>query len=155
VIRKLNHREHAVAEEILAVQLPAYRIEADLVGFDGIPALHDTLETLMACETEEFYGTYRDERLAGMIACEPEGTALCISRVVVHPDFFRQGIGRLLVTELEAVARENSSVDRLRVMTGVDNAPAVKLYRSLGFVDTDVREVAPGVQAVFLEKSLG
>jgi ribosomal protein S18 acetylase RimI-like enzyme len=153
MIEKLKHQERAVAEEILSVQLPAYRIEADLVGFDGIPALHDTVETVQA-SAEEFYGTYREGRLAGMIACEPEGTALRISRVVVHPDFFRQGIGRLLVTEMERVAREKNGVDRMRLMTGVDNAPAVNLYRSLGFVETEVREVAPGLQAVFLEKQL-
>ncbi|HEU4965088.1 MAG TPA: GNAT family N-acetyltransferase, partial [Bacilli bacterium] len=63
-IRPLDLTDKKEAMQLLAVQIPAYRVEADLIGFDGIPPLHDTLETLQACG-ESFYGAFLDGELVG------------------------------------------------------------------------------------------
>ena len=62
-----------------------------------------------------------------------------IHNIAVHPDFRRQGIGRLLLEQVVAAAR---CQDRLRVTLDVrfSNAPAQNLYRSFGFVTQGVRK---------------
>ena len=62
-----------------------------------------------------------------------------IHNIAVHPDFRRQGIGRLLLEQVVAAARRQ---DRLRVTLDVrfSNAPAQSLYRSFGFITRGVRK---------------
>jgi [ribosomal protein S18]-alanine N-acetyltransferase len=62
-----------------------------------------------------------------------------IHNIAVHPDFRRQGIGRLLLEQVVAAARRQ---DRLRVTLDVrfSNAPAQNLYRSFGFIARGLRK---------------
>ena len=62
-----------------------------------------------------------------------------IHNIAVHPDFRRQGIGRLLLEQVVDAARRQ---DRLRVTLDVrfSNAPAQNLYRSFGFVIRGLRK---------------
>jgi ribosomal-protein-alanine N-acetyltransferase len=62
-----------------------------------------------------------------------------IHNIAVHPDFRRQGIGRLLLEQVVAAARRQ---DRVRVTLDVrfSNAPAQNLYRGFGFVTRGVRK---------------
>ena len=62
-----------------------------------------------------------------------------IHNIAVHPDFRRQGIGRLLLEEVVDAARRQ---ERLRVTLDVrfSNAPAQNLYRSFGFVTRGLRK---------------
>jgi [ribosomal protein S18]-alanine N-acetyltransferase len=62
-----------------------------------------------------------------------------IHNIAVHPDFRRQGIGRLLLEEVVAAARREK---RLRVTLDVrfSNASAQNLYRSFGFVTRGLRK---------------
>ena len=62
-----------------------------------------------------------------------------IHNIAVHPNFRRQGIGRLLLEQVVAAARRQ---DRVRVTLDVrfSNAPAQNLYRSFGFLTRGVRK---------------
>ena len=62
-----------------------------------------------------------------------------IHNIAVHPDFRRQGIGRLLLEQVVDTARRQ---ERLRVTLDVrfSNAPAQNLYRSFGFVIRGLRK---------------
>jgi [ribosomal protein S18]-alanine N-acetyltransferase len=62
-----------------------------------------------------------------------------IHNIAVHPDFRRQGIGRLLLEQVVDAARRQA---RLRVTLDVrfSNAPAQNLYRSFGFVIRGLRK---------------
>ena len=62
-----------------------------------------------------------------------------IHNIAVHPDFRRQGIGRLLLEQVIAAARSH---ERLRVTLDVrlSNTPAQNLYRSFGFVTRGLRK---------------
>ena len=62
-----------------------------------------------------------------------------IHNIAVHPDFRRQGIGRLLLDQVIAAARRQK---RLRVTLDVrfSNTPAQNLYRSFGFVTRGLRK---------------
>jgi [ribosomal protein S18]-alanine N-acetyltransferase len=62
-----------------------------------------------------------------------------IHNIAVHPDFRRQGIGRLLLEQVIVAARRQ---ERLRVTLDVrfSNTPAQNLYRSFGFVTRGLRK---------------
>ncbi|RJE87502.1 GNAT family N-acetyltransferase [Paenibacillus sp. 1011MAR3C5] len=142
-----HHQNRGVAEQLLAVQLPAYRIEADIIGFWDIPPLRDTAETIMK-SSETFVGYRLDGALAGFISFEDEGDARDICRMVVHPDYFRRGIAKSL---LAYVLEDAGKHKKVKVSTGAKNEPAIALYRSFGFVDAGAIEIAPEVKLALFE----
>ncbi|MCP3919931.1 MAG: GNAT family N-acetyltransferase [bacterium] len=109
---------------------------ARLVGFDGIPPLHETLEDVLTSCIDWLVAS-GDERVLGAIGFTREADVVDIDRLMVDPDFARRGIGRAL---LERAISESSAI----VSTGRDNVPALELYRSLGFEGIADREVSPG-----------
>lgn len=59
-----------------------------------------------------------------------------IGSIMVHPQARGRGLGRRLVTSLLAWAEAHSGVDgRVFLQVEATNAPAIALYRSLGFTD--------------------
>ncbi|MBX5333803.1 GNAT family N-acetyltransferase [Rhodococcus fascians] len=124
------------AEKILAVQRSAYAVEAELIGDDRIPLLHESVDDLCAAQVHWLVALDLDEILGAAAWSGSE-----IDRLVVAPHAHRQGIGRGLVTAaLNCIAGE-----RVLVATGRDNAPARRLYESLGFVHSQNQEVLPGL----------
>jgi ribosomal protein S18 acetylase RimI-like enzyme len=132
----LDLSDGTVLHELWTVQRLAYAVEAELIGFDGIPPLHETPEELRACD-ETFLGLYDEEGLAGAVSYRLEGSTVDICRLVVHPRAHRRGIASKLLDALP----DGPQV----VSTGSKNEPALRLYRKQGFVETGTREVAPGV----------
>ena len=151
MIVQLPHQERETAEQIRGVQIPAYRVEAELIGFDGIPALQETAEQLMQSR-ETFYGSFADGELAGVIAFEQGEGRVQITRLVVHPNHFRRGIAGAL---LHYVLALHGEAQRVVVHTGAKNRPAIHLYEKYGFVLTGEREVAPGFYLAELELAKG
>lgn len=148
MIRLIDVTNQEMAKSLLEVQLPAYKVEAELIGFDGIPALKDTVETLSNCG-ETFYGYFIDEELAGAISYKEDEEMVDIHRLIVHPDHFRKGIGKELVSYiLDIVACGRKVI----VSTGAQNYPAMQLYRSLGFEEKKDVEVGPGIFVTLLER---
>jgi ribosomal protein S18 acetylase RimI-like enzyme len=64
---------------------------------------------------------------------------LCVYEVDVAEGYRRRGIGRRLLGELEAVARERG-IEEGFVLTEAGNAAAMRLYESAGGVRSDVVE---------------
>ncbi|WP_051410014.1 hypothetical protein [Brevibacillus panacihumi] len=72
MIRLIDNTNPDMAAHILRVQIPAYRVEARLMNFDGIPPLQDTLESIQA-SAETFLGYFdADDDLAGFLSFEEE-----------------------------------------------------------------------------------
>jgi ribosomal protein S18 acetylase RimI-like enzyme len=130
------------------LQRAAYAVEALLIGFDGIPALHESLEQLGACD-ESFLGIRDESRLVGAVSWTrlPNG-ALDICRLVVHPDAHRRGIATALLDALDSI----ESADLTIVSTGTANLPALALYHRRGFKPAGERQIAPCVTVTLLER---
>jgi ribosomal protein S18 acetylase RimI-like enzyme len=120
----------------------AYAVEADLIGFDGIPALAESLEQLRA------------RPLRWLASLDPTGTPMAfvawqhtdtgdidIDRLCVDPAYFRRSLATGLLTHLLTT----QLVGDVTVSTGAANAPAVALYTRLGFVPTGTSEPEPGL----------
>ncbi|AHM67871.1 gcn5-like N-acetyltransferase [Paenibacillus polymyxa SQR-21] len=132
-----------IVSQIWRLQHVAYRLEAELIGFDEIPPLMDTLETLRSCG-ESFYGWLEDDELLGALAVQSESSgSLTLTRMMVHPDHFRKGIADSL---MKHVLNEYRNVPLFIVTTGTLNTPAVTLYQKHGFHPVSAAKVAPGVE---------
>jgi len=142
MIRALDVKDPEVAKRVLVIQHLAYAVEAELIGFDGIPPLQEDLTGLMA-STEHWLGSYDGDTLVAAVAYEfPDPTTVEISRLVVDPAHARKGHGRALLDHLDDLERRPTSL----VSTGSANAPAVTLYLTRGYTETTRTSIAPGVQ---------
>ena len=96
MIQKIKISQAREAVQILELQRLSYRIEADLIGSEAIPALNETLEQLQDC-TETFYGFLEGQKIVGAISFKLEHDTLDIHRIMVHPNHFRKGIACALL----------------------------------------------------------
>lgn len=94
-------------------------------------------------------------RLAGSLTLWDVAGEGEIANVAVHPDFWRQGIGRALVqTALEKAAELGLKRILLEVRAG--NEPAQTLYRTFGFAEDGRRTgyYANGEDAILMSVTL-
>lgn len=145
---RLDLADPATLRRLWELQRAAYAVEAGLIGFDGIPALRETLAGLRGCG-ETFLGVSGVSGLAGAVSWtrRHDGT-LDICRLVVHPRAHRRGIATTLLDRLDAVEPAELTV----VSTGTANRPALALYQRRGFVPAGQRQIAPGVTITLLER---
>jgi ribosomal protein S18 acetylase RimI-like enzyme len=130
-IALLDHRSREVAQRIHAIQIAAYRLEADLMGVKRFPPLERSVEDVQG-SPEQFWGAQEGEALLGVIGLERLGAAeILISSLAVAPAHHRRGVGRALVQN----ALDSRGSCALVVSTGVKNGPALYLYRQLGFIE--------------------
>ena len=149
-LARLDLSDTEIAAQLLALQRRAYRVEADLVGSDDIPPLHETMEEL-ASSGETFLGALLDDVVVGAISWKLVEGTLDIHRLVVDPAQFRSGIGASLVRA--ALAAEPTATSAI-VQTGAANDPARRLYLSEGFEQVDEIEAAPGLRVARFRKPL-
>lgn len=127
----------------------AYRVEADLIGFERIPGLVESLDELRACG-EEFHAWVEDGRPLAAISFRRQGGLLDIHRLVVDPEAFRRGLGRRLLRHVLALPGLSEAV----VGTAAANLPACRLYESEGFALSERFSVPPGLALVRFSKVL-
>jgi ribosomal protein S18 acetylase RimI-like enzyme len=129
MIKKIDIKNPDIAKEVLSIQLPAYQIEAKLIGFEEIPNLKDTVEALQQCG-ETFYGYYMNGNLCGIISFVITSFVLDIHRLFVDPRYFRKGIAKQLLDHILCV---ETGFDTVIVKTGNKNIPALLFYKKYGF----------------------
>ncbi|NGZ77896.1 GNAT family N-acetyltransferase [Saccharibacillus alkalitolerans] len=150
MIDRVDMEDDLLVHRLLQLQTTAYRLEAKLIGFDEIPPLADTFETLKR-SSDTFYGyTAKSGELAGAVAVEEEMPGeLTLTRMMVHPDFFRQGIASRLI---EYVFAHYPDFSVYIVSTGSRNRPAMRLYEKFGFVPFKRENIAPGIELATMRR---
>ena len=127
-IEKIDHQQKKIARQIYTVFQRSYSIEADLLGVASFPPLLNTLQDIRNRETD-FYGYWLDKKLAAVAELEVTDELTDICSFVVDPDHFRMGIGSRLLDAVLSYFPDRKKV----VETGVDNYPAIALYKKKGF----------------------
>lgn len=145
-IIKLDLQDVDTLSELWSLQHKAYRLEAEIIGFHEIPPLLETRDMLSRSE-ELFYGSFDDHGdLMGAVAVLEETPGkLTVTRMMVNPNFFRQGVAGNL---LEYIFNLYLKMEQFIVSTGKLNVPAVTLYTKHGFIPAGIEEVAPGVELI-------
>ncbi len=144
---RLDLDDDVTSVSVLALQRAAYAVEARLIGSDAIPALRETLGELRRAP-EQWIGCGSGPELVAALAYLETPEVLDISRLMVSPAAARRGFGERLVRSiLELVPRPMTIVS-----TGSANAPAVALYRKLGFDAVGEEEVRPSLTVTHFER---
>ncbi len=146
----LDLSDQEIAARLLELQRSAYRVEADLVGSDDIPPLHETFEELVGSE-EVFLGALVDGLVVGAVSWKIVDGTLDIHRLFVDPPHFRRGIGVELV---RAALGAEPGATLAVVQTGAANEPARRLYLGEGFEQVDEIEAVPGLRVARFRKPL-
>ncbi len=131
-IEPLDNRQIGIASELHRVLLLASAQESALLELSSAPPSQRSIEQIQAAG-DYFIGAHDDQGLCGWLGlcADDEANQIHIASLVVEPRRQRQGIGRLLV--IEALRRANGFV--VSVTTPALNAPALALYKGLGFAE--------------------
>lgn len=149
MIKKFDIRNTKNAKDLLTIQIPSYKVEAEIIGYDDIPPLKDTVNTLKQCG-ETFFGYYIKEELCAAISVKVIDNEVDIHRLIVHPDHFRKGIAQKLLTFIEG----QFDTMKITVATGSKNSPAVTLYMKNGFRITKEVQVNQYLSLTYFEKKI-
>jgi ribosomal protein S18 acetylase RimI-like enzyme len=150
LIKEIDILNKNSAEIVLQIQLIAYEIEAEIIGFYEIPTLRDTVESLQQ-SGERFFGYYQNETLCGVVSLKIEDAEIDIHRLFVHPNYFRKGIAQRLLDFLKS----SFDASLMKVATGSKNTPAIGFYLKNGFQKVREIDLAEGINLSFFEMKLG
>lgn len=141
----------ADAPELLVLQRACWVQEAIANDSLAIPALHESLETVVASLDEwSWYVVRASGRLVGAVRGRLDGDAWDIGRVMVAPDLQGRGLGRVLLEHVQAVAPAEAASYAL--FTGSASADNLRMYKKAGFRLRPDLEAPPG--AVVLTKRI-
>ncbi|MBY6052803.1 GNAT family N-acetyltransferase [Cytobacillus firmus] len=149
MIKEINIKDRKAAEQVLSVQLPAYKIEAEIIGYPDLPPLKDTANTLQITG-ETFFGYFTGKKLCGVISFKQEKGVLDIHRLIVHPEYFRMGIAQELLNYIE----RRPMIEKMVVTTGSKNTPAVAFYLKSGFREVEKIKINDSLTITAFEKLL-
>ncbi len=143
MVEKIDHTIPLLADKIYAVFQVSYKVEAKLLNAVDFPPLRRKSIDITNSSTE-FYGAFSDSEIAGVIEIKREERDIHIQSLVVDPTFFRKGIGSGLLTFVV----DNLLAKVYTVETGVDNLPAIALYKKFGFIEIQQWNTDHGVRKV-------
>ena len=89
--------------------------------------------TLSILERETVFVAEVEGGLAGYVALQREGDAVCIDQLFVSPEHEAEGVGRQLLEWAEGFAIAGSAA-RLQVVVEAENRRALEFYGGRGFV---------------------
>ncbi|AYO55555.1 MULTISPECIES: GNAT family N-acetyltransferase [Acinetobacter] len=139
------------AEDILELQKIAYQSEAELYQDWNIPPLLQTLQQLqLEFENHKIIvATFNDEIVGSVRGYVDQGT-LHIGRLIVHPDFQKQGIGSQLLLKIE----NDSESQRYELFTGHKSIENIRLYEKLGYQQFRTEKIHDELDFIYLHKQV-
>jgi len=148
LIKKLNKDDGELMKEMQSVFQSSYAVEAKILKAQDFPPLKRKLEDYINCKND-FFGFFKNEELTGVVEIKYNPGFIHIQSLVVDPVFFRQGVGN----ELMQFTLGNLDSDAFMVETGVDNGPAISLYKKMGFEEVEQWDTNHGIRKVRFIKS--
>lgn len=162
IIRAIDVDDFGQALNVLELQMKAYLLEAEWLGLSDPSPLRDTVASL-AASGECFVGCFEqmagdknkgsretgDLPFVGVIAFKQENNYTYITRLMVRPTHFRQGIASLLINYVD---KNRLKQIPLAVYASTRNLPAMKLYKKLGFDKAAEMVTEAGVSLTFWVK---
>ncbi len=146
--------EPSDAGELLTLQRAAFVTEGRLNGSFEIPPLTETLADIQASLRT---GTVLVARVRGRLVASVRGEVRSdgrwyVGRLMVAPDRQRQGIGSLLMDEIEALAPPGT--EAINLLTGAASAATLSYYRRRGYLEVARIDTTESVPVVVMERPL-
>ena len=147
MICRLNNQEYSIAEVMYDIFQASYAVEAALLQAIDFPPLKRTILEFISSKSD-FYAYYNDNNIAGLIEVKSAKDVTHIQSLVVYPNYFRQGIG----TKLVQYVIDTYDTNIFTVETGVDNYPAIKLYKNFAFLEQCQWDTDHGIRKIRLKR---
>lgn len=139
------------ATEILALQQLAYQSEAEIYGDFSLSPLKQTLQELRGDFHDKYFlKAVMSGKIVGSVRGALEGRTCHLSRLVVHPNYQNQGIGRKLMAEIEK--HFAPSAQKYELFTSHKSRRNIFLYQKMGYRIFKTQVVSEQRQRVFMEK---
>jgi len=140
------------APEILALQKLAYLSEAEIYNDFSIQPLLQTLEDLKSeFQSHDVFKVMQGNNLVGSVRTRVKGDTCHVGKLIVHPAYQNQGIGRALMSYIE---HHNNMVKRFELFTGHRSVRNLYLYEKLGYREYKREKAGDHLTLIFLEKQL-
>ncbi|MDV2469892.1 GNAT family N-acetyltransferase [Acinetobacter chinensis] len=115
MVLTIQDAEFDEAQQILELQKIAYQREAELYQDWNIPPLLQTLHQLeLEFENHKILVAKLNDEIVGSVRGRVDQGTLHVGRLIVHPDFQKQGIGSQLLKKIET----DSECQRYELFTG-------------------------------------
>jgi len=147
MIKKLRNSDIEISKQIQVVFMASYAIEAKLLDAIDFPPLKRPIEDYVS-SANDFYGFFFNNDLAGVVEVVHKTALTHIQSLVVHPDYFRKGIGKALMN----FVMNSFDSECFMVETGVKNGPACQLYLSIGFTEIKHWDTSYGIRKIRFKK---
>lgn len=148
MIELLDHHAEDVALQIHKVFQRAYKVEAQLVGASEFPPLQRSVAHIRSARSN-FLGQWAESGLSVVLEYSLGAAHLGIDSLVVHPRYFRRGLGsEILRSLLDSAAWQTADVE-----TAAMNHPAIALYEKFGFAESKRWATRDAIEKVQLSLS--
>lgn len=141
------------AESILELQKLAYRSEAEIYNDFSILPLHETIQDVESTFSTNVVLKAVSEQgeIVGSVRAKRENDTIKIGKLMVHPSFQDQGLGRKLMDAIEQKMPSSS----YSLFTGSKSEKNLAFYHKLGY-KTIKLDTLPGEATVFafMEKTI-
>lgn len=95
-------------------------------------------KAILNISSHEILGIEKDDELVGMVLVKKNIECHHIEIIAVHPDYYRQGIaGKLIKGTFQNAL--NNEVEKISVVTQLDNVEACNLYKKHGFKIDEIK----------------
>ena len=136
--------------DILSLQKLAYQSEAERYNDFNIPPMRQTPEEIEdEFQTSTFLKASVDGRIIGSVRAYLEDGTCYIGRLIVHPEFQNQGIGKKLMSEIERLFK---GAKRFELFTGHKSEKSLHFYKNLGYTAFRSEKISDDLELLYLAK---
>jgi ribosomal protein S18 acetylase RimI-like enzyme len=139
-------------EDILDIQKKAFYSEAEFYHNFNIQPLTQTLSEMEEeCRGKVVLKAMINGKIVGSIRANVHETGCWVNKLVVLPEFQRQGIGEKLLREIETYFPD---AEKFTLGTGAYSESNIRLYEKVGYKIIGHETFHDGIEAVLMEKSI-
>ena len=151
IIKKASFND---LERILDLQKLAYISEAELYDDYSIEPLKQNIEEIRI-EYEKgiiLKALNNDKDIIGSIRAYKNNDIVFIQKLIVHPDFQNNGIGKCLLKSIEKYFTDINSNIEFRLFTGYKSSKNLYLYKKLGYIEFKSEKISENLEFIHFKK---
>ncbi len=137
--------------EILEIQKKAFLSEAEFYQNFNIQPLTQTLSEIEEeCKEKVVLKAVVDGKIVGSIRANAFENDCLVNKLVVLPEYQRQGIGEKLLRKIETYFPNSK---KFTLATGAESKSNIRLYQKVGYQIVGKTTFEGGIEAVVMEKT--
>ena len=147
---KINKAETEDIAALYQLQLIAFASEAEMIGSRDVPALMETEEEHHAdfANWQTLKLVDDNNKIIGAIRFRKDDGFIDVGRLMIHPDYRRQGLAQMLLSEVDKLCP--SEIKELYTCT--KSWTNIRLYERMGYKSYKEHSEASGLSFVYMRK---